>query len=321
MKPKSVPLVPKLILITCGIAIVILLLISFFLPSDEQRSEKMKAVQIAYINLHNHDEDSWWIRSLPGEHFYTQVADVAWKRGEEIRTLLAESATACPETQGLWNTFNGFATSFQINAGLELMTVSNPTDKDKVGLMKGHEVSFLPKSLASVYASSGGTGHLLGWRSDMGISIAAIEWPKKILSAIMFHELYHGSIHPVDVENRHLTQISAGSSWYTAEEIDAERIESKVLNYVSQGAYFKKIDEIIKRRYPWSNAKDIAASITIDDLQEFDRMFELEDRGLLIAQFTYSQFLSAVVIRYLDQHKEESGMKLFSWFQKTGINE
>ncbi len=317
-KTQNVSLPALVLLAVLGFGILGLLLISPFVATDKGRVKKMTNVQIEYSKLHDKAE-FWWLSKTPPPVSFAQAADVAWKRGEDIRAMMAKHSEVSEYTRAIWDTFQDFGATIQINTRLPLKTISNPTERDLEGLKKGHEIIFVSEELILTHIRFGSTGVLLGWRSDAGVSLAAIEWPEKFLVGALYHEFHHSSIHPVDVNNPQLRSVPMDTEWYANEEVNAHRIESSVLNAVTNGDYHRKIDEILRRTYPWSNAKDAAAAVTINDLKEFDKMFQLESAGGVVSSFSYSQFILAVAIRFMDREGETDQGKLFLWLREEGI--
>lgn len=316
----------KKILTPSRIALIVaLLILSFFVflliparkasnkVSTTENSERpfTAELQIRYRELHQINSE-WFFVEVPEGHFIEKAADLAWKRGEEIRSLLARYSSVSPETEEVWNNFHNFGATVQLD---ERSTAARPDEMSAQGLKQGKELAFLPQSLASLFIQNNMQGALLSWRPDLGISIAAFEWPERFLAGALYHELLHGKRHPV--KNPPQPQLDPASLAYAIEETEAHRVESMVLNATTNGEYFKKFDEIIRRTS--GDPEDCVRAITLEDLKSFDKMLKMENACGFVAAFAFAQHtvgLGVYQMERLHRPKEEWG-RFFLWMRKN----
>lgn len=288
---------------------------SLTIETDKNRREKMTALQKAYGEIHNHG-DVWIIEEVPTTKSATNVANQAWKEGERIRALLESYSQTNSETEELWRYFKNFAVTVHIDL---MRTVANPTSRDEQGLREGKELALVPRKLAEEYLKMESEALLLAWRDDLGISLGAIKWPDKFLVAALYHEFLHGKRHPKSNPKRN----SKGGLAHAIEEMEAHRLESAVMSQATGGRYLQKYDDIIKRAGGINtDPKKVIASITLEDLQEFDRLLEMKDAGLFTASFAIAHHvlgLGQYLLEKQGKPKEEWG-KFFLWlFNEEGL--
>lgn len=302
---NGVKVLLKIITVIVGIILSIGFLIHLLQTSDGYRRKNLIQVQKEYGREHS-GSGQWFIQNIPSPEVIVNTRENIWTRGEVIRQNLASCKSVSKETEKIWSVFHDFGTTVQLNLGMFpekdlLRTVGTLTDENSKGLKEHREISFLPEELAGQHIEYGRSQLFLSWRSDMGISIAALEWPEKFLAGILYHELYHGSLHPVDYANPDKGYFSSDTYEYALEEIRAHTIESSVLNFKSNGLYYKKFDEIIGRGIIRKDTEDILVFVTVKDLKEFDKIFGLESGGAFMASFAYSQYLYGLAIYYMDK--------------------
>lgn len=282
-------------------------------PNDKSRYKAITNLQKEYLQLHDSD-DRWRTTALPrNTKLFPMAVDVVWKRGEEVRKLLSESQGVSEDTQMVWNNFKHFVATLQVIMpdGQIARISGNPTESDKIGLRENKQIAFMPRELLQILTRSGSPIFYLCWRSDYGISIVDIEWPPILLCAALYHELYHGSIHPVGSHG----YFKPDSFEYGLEEMMAHRIESQVMNVLTKGKYYQHFDKIIARAGRKADIKDVVSSISIDDMREFDRMIGMERTGFISCAIAFTQHVIGLGQYCLEKRgasKEEQGA-LFQW--------
>lgn len=138
---------------------------------------------------------------------------------------------------------------------------------------------------------------LLYYRTEwQAVMVAAIAWPEKVFAALLYHELGHALAHQQGKPSA--TAPSNSDSW-TEEEVTMHTIEADVLNAVSGGQYYAKITAIL-RRPGVKSPGEAFLRVTIEDLKEFDRMFESERGGPELASIMVAQHLLTVGFRAID---------------------
>lgn len=324
---KTVPSVKRnyialflfLALLLCLLALVAQ---AIFRLSEADQVEKILLTHREYQKHHSHDE-TWFITNTPGPAYYEQAADVAWKEGQRLKEMMQFASAASKDAAGLWGKFHDSAFSLQINAGISpelLKTIINPTELDKQGLANNHEVSLIPEDIAKEYFARGIPSALLAWRTDSGVTMAAIDWPDKFITAALYHVFYLGHCYPAD-RSKSPKFFDPDSSSYAVAEMEAHRIESEVLNYLTQGKYFEKLDGILSRTSSTGKTYDAVAAVTYSDLLELDTLISAKDAGNISSELMYSQYIFALAIRHIDKFGVNHGRRsrFFIWAKENGI--
>lgn len=319
-KPRNVLMI--FLLLVCGLLVLSFvssaLFVQAFVVTDKDRFKAIQSLEDRYMAFHD-TTDVWRTTSVPRDRKYLpMVVDTVWKRGEEVRKLLAQSHTVSPDTVAVWNNFQNFVATLQIGfQGQSVIRISGePTEVDKIGLREQKQISFMPKEVADLYAKSSFYLKVF-WRNDFGITVADIEWPPMFLSAVLYHELYHGMLHPVNSNS----YFSPQSVEYAREEARAHAIESTVINSLTKGDYFKRFDEIIVRAGQKATAKDVVAAITIDDLRAFDYMIGMQSSGWIPASLAFPQHLMGLIVYFHEKRgvSIDQSAEMFMWLGKGQV--
>lgn len=306
----------KTLLIVIGLPIILstictMVFLKIMKPTDRTRFKSLQALEKRYIEIHQNDE-VWFTVNTPTESSLARDSHAAVRRGEKIRDLLSESQHVSDDTRMIWNNFKGFIPTIQIGeVSGHLVTATTNEARSLYGIDHGKEIAFIPRSLAVKDIQLGDIKKLLCWRSDMGVSIMDIKWAPKFLTGVLYHELFHGLQHPVNSKGF----FSPESDEYALEEMKAHKIESDVLNSLTEGEYFKKFDSIIARQGSGAHVKDIVASISIDDMKSFDKMLGMEDSGMLSAGLAFPQHVLGLAKYTLDRRgaSEKECLEFFRW--------
>lgn len=284
------------------------------LLTDTERYNVMASMQEAYGRMHDRPE-TWFLQEIPEGRFLPMALDIVWKRGEEIRANLEKWSKTSKDTEAVWRGFGHFASLLYIGEkdGMPIMRSSpNPGSIGLRGLEEKKALVFISRKSGADLAKMIGTGMLLSWRKDAGITLAAIEWPENLLAGLLYFQMHIGVRYPVGARLPGLWERE-----YSDTHMQAYWVASQILNAVTVGEYWRRFDRIIKKSGP--SAIDCVPAISLEDMKFFDKILGMEQAGSLCASFAVTQHyfnLATYSLNKQGKPKEEWG-EFFVWLSKS----
>lgn len=277
-----------------------------------RKDVRKKEAKVAVENIKNliildaqksQSVDGWWMRtSLPATLETRALLD--YKR-DQVVAMLQKYRGISAETESLVARFTKFNMGAFVNGTFRL-------------LQENGVVPFVTPDAIAIYfvpedASRKSLMYNLMWNSDHnGVIMPAVDIPEKLQVAILLHELGHAKRH-----NRAdgMRDSDAGSDERFQEEVEMHQFGADILNSLSQGAYYKRIDEIIARKPREKRFEQVVASVTAEDSRAFDAMFDCT--GEAPSKILASSYACVIGFRFCETRGQ--GMKekisVYRWFE------
>ncbi len=206
--------------------------------------------------------DGWWIKTSPLATIETQ--QLLEKKKNEILGILQKNRGISAQTERIASRFKEFRTAVFIDGEVRHLNEKGIEVPLKATAI---EICFMPEDRARRNLE-----YSFEWRPHMNTVVApAYEYPEKLLAAILYHELGHALLHNKNDSGGHL--VADSEEKVLAEEVLMHQFSGDILNSLTGGAYYRKIDEILQRRPTEKRFERILTAITAEDREAFDAMF------------------------------------------------
>lgn len=269
-------------------------------------SKKIHALETEYFSKKIQIPDLWWLDSLPKNPEDPVFHEKITSREQLISNILGRFRKVSPRAEIVYEKFNAFGVSIFVG-GKASIAIGSPDQIKQVRV----EICFVSRDHATALEKSINAPSSVYWRSDWGMFVNAVEMPYSVFAGLLFHELGHGSRHPVSLTGE--GYFSPDSDAYAAEEIEMHELETKVFNEASGGAFEKILEEIVSRNPKAKNVSEAMAETTFDDLVRLDLAIGADKAGVETSTLLFAHYLIAVGTTYLDKHNMgvEEKIKMF----------
>lgn len=294
------------------IALLVILVFVFSCITLHRKEIRKKEAQTAVENIGNlitldaqrsQSVDNWWMRTSLPATLETQA--LLNYRRDQVVTMLQKYRGISAETESLVTRFSKFNVGAFVDGTLRL-------------LWENGVVPFVTPDAIAIYfvpedAARKSLIYNPMWSSDHnGVIITALDIPEKLQVAILFHELGHAKRHN---KTDGMKDSDVGSDERFREEVEMHQFGADILNSLSQGAYYKRIDEIIARKPREKRFEQVIASVTVEDARAFNAMFDCTGEApskILAAGYAF-------IIGFRFCEARDQGMKekigVYRWFE------
>jgi hypothetical protein len=220
--------------------------------------------------------DIWWLRKDPGANLEAYYLLEAKKNA--ILRLINQSRHISADTERLAARFQ------EIKVGIIIPPSGGPLPSpglirylgpgNESGLPKGQEIGFcfVPEEAAM---SSLMYQPLWNSRENL-VALSAVDIPEKILTGIIYHELGHAYIWNKATGKDLFLRKPKGSTENVFEEVTMHKMAGTVMDVLVSGRYSKFVDKIARRNLGEPRLDKAIASITLDERDELESMFECQ---------------------------------------------
>ncbi len=147
------------------------------------------------------------------------------------------------------------------------------------------------------YVSSQLPSYIFYNREWKSVLVAAIDIPESFLGAFLYHELGHAKKDRVDHAASSMQETD--TDLWVSEEVEMHTLEGEVLNRASGGQLFKLYEAIIARAGT-DEVNKVLLTLAEKDMQEYERMFDLEGMGLVMYSYCLTQFVTGLSFAAVD---------------------
>jgi hypothetical protein len=251
-------------------------------PSTQQLPPHKYPVVPQYINAYTRETD-WWLTTSSSVE--TSVASAReWHKKAEAALGSCRGTSAEIDRR-----LSGF-----LPLGL---SIASPNGEVKILDNKGGKakfyVCFFPKEMKDSSPSTMYFDHVHGKRAF----VAGLNWPDKPFAAFIAHEII---AHAYNLRGQKLDPSNYPTEKRVAEEVSAHTLEGTVLNHLTDGQYFARIDRYLdKINLP--TGEQVLVQLDLETLKDFDRLLEAEACHLGGASLLVDQYLLDIAFRSIDR--------------------
>ncbi|MDO8594384.1 MAG: hypothetical protein Q7R93_02610 [bacterium] len=238
--------------------------------------------------------DDWWIRTTPPASLETKALFEGKK--SELVSLIARYREVSDKTRNIAARFTEFR--------LAILIRNKPEYLMENGVVPPLTTNGLNVCFLSEEDARRNVMYFTAWQSDMNIMfMLAMNFPEKIQASIFLHELAHALRHNwLDSGGK---PAPSSDTEIVREEVEMHQFSGEILDYASNGLYFRRINEILLRSSKESRLPRVLALITTEDRQMFDAMFECDTTE------TPKKYLASNYVRMLGfRYAERRGLGL-----------
>lgn len=236
--------------------------------------------------------DNWWMRTT-NPPATMEVKQLLENKKDEVLSTIRNRRGISMETERIAARFQEFRLNIFVND--KAMHLNEDGITPSLGT-NGIEISFVPEESARTILRYS----LSWWPSWNMIIMPAINYPEKIRTALLFHELGHALRHN---KNDHgMLAATHTKEGVLIEEIEIYQLNADILNAISQGKYYRLIDEILSRHVHERRFERIITSLTPQDKDAFDAMFDC--RGTEVAsKMIATQYITLIGFRHAEKNR------------------
>ncbi len=155
------------------------------------------------------------------------------------------------------------------------------------------------------------------WRSDWkAVVIADLEWPTPILGGLLYLTLGHG-LREITGHAERTTQTFSAIEPPGSREAEMHELQAKVVDFLSEGKYLARCDEILKKYSGAKTPAELLSSLAVGDLLALDGVVGARMNGLDVSSTTVSQHLIVLGLRFIASTggslKEKAAF--YEWFR------
>lgn len=281
-----------------------------------------RSVSTAYFNEHQRHSDQPWL--LGTERLQPQEMRVIIERNApDILDLMRPYRNCDPLAQRIMSQFTQSRWSIAaigengMPANLDPMVFRQP---------EGPHVIKFCWIAQRFWRHPGFYGTNFGYDAGTrAVRINAMRWPQATLIARAYHELGHALLHQVDALPSATAEMMSDS--WLEEEIICHTLETKVLNAIADGRLFPLLDGVLNRQQDVSDNDEerwtsIFESLTLEDLQAFDRLYDQTSTGYQPSKTQISHYVFALADRDATRHPSAQGktrqmMAFYRWQRRV----
>lgn len=304
---------PILIVLSVGLLLVACILVPHLLPQKAlERSPEgaeitvsnavahLRQLKTRYLTKKMQQTDVWWLLDPP-----------ALSDREKITSLANGQITKVKEMLKSYKDVSAFAASvaerhdslFVTLAIAPAASVAVMGDEERKQAGKSTELSFVPKNVVPRMPGS----FSIYWRSDWGLLMSAVKFPRAVFPGLLFHELGHGYLHPVGPDTKYH---SPNSVDYALEECQMHELETLVMDKASTGQFQKALSRITARLLKNKSIDDFIQGIVAEDFSVLDASLGATEAGLETSSLLYAHYVMAIGLDYLGQNKGGDSKKV-----------
>ena len=276
---------------------VILVLIAFATlqkVAPKGAAEHLSALRMQYFTRKSARPDVWWMVNPPSPQQSTFIAEVVEKRAQQVRDALDAYSKITPLAQKIADTHVSFLVSIALGGNASISAVQDSRTLDPSKLT---ELSFIPQNVMGKMPG----GMAVYWRSDWGLLMEAVEFPKAAFAGFLYHELGHGVLHPA--HKRDVLYHAPGSPEYALEECEMHELETAVMDAASHGKYRAASEPLRKRMRTASTIDEALQMLTLADIFQLDASLDASSYGLETARLLFPDYIMTLGLEFIRDKK------------------
>lgn len=258
----------------------------------QESSAPLKATWRQYLATTGHDHDSSWWLTTGGIAPLPERIALLRREQRVVRQALEDYQSTSSLTRQIATVFDSFFVSIAKGGYTQTLVYTDPRDPELQELRQANvEICFVPRTEQSLHPSS------LYFRSDWNaVVVFGLNWPKKVLPALLYHELGHAL---AKRQGKPSAMATAGPE-SDAEEVQMHELEDTVLNAATNGAFHRQLDAMLARTKPkdWRQA---VGGLTLGDLQTLDKLLGCDLAGTEVARVIVAQYPLSLGLRFINR--------------------